>query len=474
MKRQRLLWVMAALLAMVQAHASGGELIVFTGNPKDAVTKDFKEKTLPRIKELAKAQGIAVVEKNITKGVPEEVTFTPSMYFQNHLGRSLYIGRYQATDKLKTFLRTVSRIPQSTAPNEKHHVLVWKQDRATVVLPIKVTALDGMVPDGHDANAFHQEALQALARGASRFKLEAAYQAQRTDRAMYLALYPYHGADGKLFVSAEMYSQFNCVEPIFRRFEHPFAGTWKNWKAVFEEAGKILQDEVVRQLGSTAKGDGMIPIPASTPTRSWEDLGLALPKAPATLTQGNLPAIHLGTRWELEGPTESGASMLNFSFMAPVDHYAGEVKTLFGSLELSAGPSLRDARGRFGIETQSLTLGDSGLDAHVHEMIGILDHPRAFFSFERMVSMENPSLAFGTVTQFTVQGSLEFMGIKLPLAVTAQMEPILDENAAPRVAVTAAFSLRLKENYGLEGPDGPLPAADTMQFLLNFLLKPTA
>jgi hypothetical protein len=58
--------------------------------------------------------------------------------------------------------------------------------------------------------------------------------------------------------------------------------------------------------------------------------------------------------------------------------------------------------------------------------------------------------------------------------VTAQMEPVLDENGNARLMVNAAFGLRLKEYFGLDGPDGPQPAADSMQFLLNFLLKPAA
>lgn len=467
---------MLAFVAIFQqtAFAGGGELIVFTGDAEAAITMDFKEKFLPQIKEMAKSQGITLTEKNISKGAPAEVTFTPSIYFQNHLGRSLYIGRYHYIDKLKTFIRTVSRMPQPLATNEKHDVLVWKRDRATVFSPVKITALAGVVPEGHDAAAFQKAALAALARGANNFTLQTLYTAQRSDRAMYLAIYPYHGTDGKFFLSAEMYSQFNCIEPIYKRFEKPFEGTWKSWEKVVEEAGKVLQAEIAAQLASTTKGDGMLPVPANTITKSWEELGLKLPKAPEGAAATPATNVSLGTKWEFAGPVEAGGSVLNFSFLAPMDYYAGEVKTLFGNLELSAGPGIEQAMGKFGIETGSLTMGDPGLDAHVHEMIGILKDPKAFFTFEKMISMENPKLAFGVLTQFAVRGQLEFMSVKVPLDVTAQMEPVLDENGNARLLVNAAFGLRLKEYFGLDGPDGPQPAADSMQFLLNFLLKPAA
>lgn len=465
---------MASLLWVGKVHAGGGELIVFTGDADAAVTKDFKEKFLPQIKEMAKSQGISLTEKNISKGAPAEVTFTPSIYFQNHLGRSLYIGRYHYIDKLKTFIRTVSRMPQPVATNEKHDVLVWKRERATVFSPVKITPLGGVVPDGHDAEGFHKAAMAALAKGASNYNLQALYTAQRSDRAMYLALYPYHGTDGKFFLSAEMYSQFNCIDPIYKRFDKPFEGVWKSWEKVFEEAGKVLQDEVAAQLASTAKGDGMLPIPRSAASKSWDELGLTLPKAPEGAAANTAVQVPLGQKWEFAGPAEAGGSVLNFSFLAPMDYYAGEVKAMFGGMELSGGPSIDQAIGKFGIETGSLTMGDPGLDAHVHEMIAILEHPKAFFAFEKMLSMENPKLAFGVLTQFAVHGQLEFMSVKVPLDVTAQLEPVLDENGNPRLMVNAAFGLRLKEYFGLDGPDGPQPAADSMQFLLNFLLKPAA
>lgn len=453
-------------------QAGGGELIVFLGDAKNPVERDFKEKYLPQIKEVAKAQGVNVKEKLIAKGAPEAVHFTPSMYYQNHLGRSLFLGRYQSLDKVKTFLRTVSRLPQGEIQNEKHDVLVWQRERMRIFSPIKFTALDGVVPSGFDQAAFHAEALTTLAKGANTATLNALFTAQRNDRAIYLALYPYHGTDGKFFLSAEMYSQFNCIEPIMKRFDNPFQGTFKAWQKVVEEAGAALQIEIAKQLASTTKGDGLVPVPSKTPHLTWENLGLTLPKAPEGSKANANANVPLGTQWEYAGPVEPGSPVINFSFLAPVDNYGGEIKTLFGALQFSAGPSIENTVGKFGIETNSLTMGDAGLDHHVQEMIAIAEHPKAYFTFEKIVSLEQPKLAFGAITQLVVQGELDFMGVKAPIDVTTQMEPGLDDQGAPRIAVTASFSIRLKEKYNLDGPDGPLPAKDSMQFFLNFLLKP--
>jgi hypothetical protein len=472
---KRLLPLLTLLLFGFHAFAAqGGELVIFTSATSNAVEKDFKTNYLPKIKEMAKAQGVTVIEKVVSKGAPENITYSPAMVFQNHLGRSLYIGRYHYVDKLKTFIRTVSRMPQPPATNEKHNVLVWKRERSTVFSPVKITAPNGAVPAEFDATKFLKAALEATAKGATSYTLHELYAAQRTDRAMYWALYPFVADDGKLYLSAEMYSQFNCIEPIFKRFDNPFAGTWKNWEKVFEEAGKTMQAEVEKQLLSTTHGDGMTPLPISNPIKSWEDLGLTLPKAPSGNDTKQVVNLTLGTKWTFAGPIEEGTPVVNFSFLAPMDTYAGEVKNLFGDLTLGEGASILEALGKFGIETSSLTMGDPSLDHSVHDMIAIVDNPKAFFTLQKITSLEHPQLAFGSLTQFVVAGELEFMKINAPLDVTAQIEPVLDENGQARLIVNASFRLRLKEKYGIDGPDGPMPSADTMQFFLNFLLKPVA
>lgn len=453
--------------------AGNGELIVFTDASETVVNKDFIANWLPKVKEMAKEQGFKVIQKDVSKGFPEEVTSTPAIFFQNHLGRSAYIGRYQYINKIKTFIRTVSRMPQKGAVNEKHDVLVWQHGRATVYSPLKITDLAGAVPPGFDQAKFKKEAMTALDEGASNYGFQSLYEANRNDRAMYWALYPYLGEDGKLFISAEVYSQFSCIEPVYKRFENAYTGSWSAWKSAFQEVGSSMEKVIAEKLLSTEKGDGMIPVLNKAKAKSWESLGLKLPKAPKGTDAKIVTDIKLPSEWEFAGEIGDGTPVVGFSFLAPMDYYAGEITKLFGEMRLSNGLDINSALGKFGVETKTLTMGDPGLDEHVHEMIEIIDNPKAYFTFQKMLSAESPVLAFGTLTQFKVSGELEFMAVKAPLEVTAQIEPILDEAGQPRLQVMASFSLRLKEKYNLDGPDGPAPASDTMQFLLNFLLKPS-
>lgn len=453
-------------------YAQNGQLIVFMDASETVVNADFSKNWLPKIKEMGAAQGIEVLEMDISKGAPELVKATPSIFFQNALGRSAYIGRYQLIDKLKTFIRTVSRMPQQAATNEKHDVLVWKQGRATVYCPIKITELAGAKPKNFDQEKFTKDAFKALDRVSKEFEFYSIFPAQRSDRAMYWALYPYLGEDGKFFLSAEMYSQFNCVEPIYKRFDNAFSGNWKNWEAVFEEAGQTMEKMVAEKLRATDKGDGMIPVPSSIKSKNWEELGLPLPKPVAGTATQAVKVVDLAQNWTFAGPIGDGTPVLGFSFLAPLDYYAGEIDRLFGDLYLNKEKDLNAATGSFGVEMEALSMGDPSLDAHVHEMLDILEFPKAYFTFQKILSAESPLIHFGNVSQFVVAGELNFMGIKAPLEVISQIEPILNDAGEARLQVLASFSLRLKDKFGIKGPDGPEPASDTMQFLMNFLLQP--
>lgn len=455
----------------VQA-AGNGELVVFVQKGDDPVTQDFMDNVLPDIKAIAEKQSLDFKLKDVNAGHPEMITFTPAIVFQNHLGRSLYIGRYKLLDKIKTFIRTVKRLPQKKVDNVKHDVLVWENECATIYTPAKITPLAGEVPDGFDQEKFISDARKALDKGMDAYTLQHEFNAQRNFRAMYMAFYPYLSADGKLSISAEMYSQFNCVIPIHKRFENPFEGQWTDWEAVFAEAGKTMQEALKKQLVNVENGDALLPVSRQLEIDSWEAFGLPLPAAPQGSNAADVSDIRLGRKWKMDGPIAEDVPVVNFAFQAPVDYYAGEVTKLFGNLTLGAGNAITGAVATFGVDLSTLTMGDPSLDHHVADMILLTEHPKAKYIFKKVESVDNPKLAFGSVSQFTVDGTIDFMGKQVPLGVVAQIEPILNEDGKARLQVYCSFNLRLKDNFGIDGPDGPQPAADTMVFLLNFLLKP--
>lgn len=461
--------------AGLNAQTGNGELLLFHDGSDHPVTRDFVDRYVPQIKEMAAGQEIEVKLMDLSQGAPEMVEYTPAVVFQNHLGRSLYVGRYHYVDKIKTFLRTVRRMPQKEVVNEKHQVLVWEKERATVISPVKITDLAGHLPKDLDQNEFRNTALAAIARGMEGFRQEAHFKAARTHRLMYTAFYPYRSKDGKLFISTEVYSQFNCIDPVFKEFEAPVEASWKEWESAFEAAGRLLKEKILTELENPERGDGFLPVARSVAPQSWEALGLALPEAPEgsgndfSEVDLNLPPV-----WEVDGPIDGDVPVVNFSFLAPLDYYAGEITALSGKLNLGADKSIASATASFVADLKDLTMGDEYLDESVATMIELADHPQASFTFRSVSVVDQPVVDFGNLTQFVVEGTMDFKGIQAPLRVSGQIEPILNEAGEPRLQVYAAFQLKQYDNYGVKGPDGPEEASHTMDFNLNFLLRPAA
>lgn len=68
----------ASLGSGLQA-GNGGQLVVFLQQEDHPVTQDFRKEVLPKIEEMAQAQDIEVLVRDVSKGAPEMVTFTPSI-----------------------------------------------------------------------------------------------------------------------------------------------------------------------------------------------------------------------------------------------------------------------------------------------------------------------------------------------------------------------------------------------------------
>jgi len=49
---------------------------------------------------------------------------------------------------------------------------------------------------------------------------------------------------------------------------------------------------------------------------------------------------------------------------------------------------------------------------------------------------------------------------------------VLDDNAEPRLQMTADWSIRIGDPFGMIGPDGPMPARDTVLFTCHITLRP--
>ncbi|HEX4822790.1 MAG TPA: YceI family protein [Candidatus Polarisedimenticolaceae bacterium] len=463
--------IAAALLAAALAAAPpSGTIVVFTQDGSLAA-REFESVTLPRLRALAEQRGLALEIKPASAGAPADVHVTPLLVYQDAAGRSIFKGRYSDVDRFAQFLRTVRSAPLEGEPVHYDNTAVWRRGRSVVIAPIKVTSLTGTLPPRYDENAFLDRARRAVLAGFTRFHYTARVDAGPSDRAFYMDFHPYRDPSGKLFVSTAIYSVFNCVEPVYQRFDEPLSGDYNSFEDVFRDAGKMLEDEVAQLVVGSRVGDAFDPVGEKVPKPTWEGLGLALPKAAAEADGAVARRVALGTKWTIEDAAPEDPPRLGFRFAPPLDTYNGEVRVVSGTITLGKGGTLAGATGTLIATTGSVTMGNKTLDAEVKDkMLKIVEFPSATFTLDPLPPSTAP-MKFGAPVPFTGTGRFEMLGNAVPLTVNAQVEPVIAEDGTPRLEVHATFRLRIADPFGLKGPDGPSPANDTMLFDARLRLR---
>ena len=449
--------------------APGATLVLFLDDGDSFATADLRRDHLDGLRNLAGELGIELDVRSVQDGAPAQVRITPLIVFENHLGRSIYQGRYTNIDRIRHFVRTARMIPQSDAAQTRESIPAWRSGRATVVTPLKITALGGEIPDGFDQAGFVRESRQAIAAGMDRFETRPRVSLGRSDRLFYLDFHPYLAA-GVLFLSFEMYSQFNCHDPIYSALDDPIIGPWEDRAILFAEAAGVLERELFRQMESSVRGDAFAPVGNDVALTDWHALGLGLPAPPPDTARQGAPshAVDVPREWTVTlGATDVPA--VHFRFPPPIDNMTGEVPTLDARLTL--GPLVA---GLFSVDVADLTMGDGLLDATIRgaEVLDAARHPVASF---RVDSIEGDldSLRFGELTRATMLGTFHMVGRNIPLRVRTTFEPVIDGGGDARLLLTADWTLRLREPFGLEGPpDGPSPASDTLLFRCHITMRP--
>jgi polyisoprenoid-binding protein YceI len=463
--------VLAAVLAAPAAGAAPGELVVFVRGGAGPVAESFERDGLPMVRRVAGEQSVTVRVVDVADGAPADVAITPLLVYQDAGGRSVYEGRSTTPDRLRNFLRTARVAPQGDAVLERRDIPVWSHGRARIAAPLKITALTGDVPDDHDAAAFAEAAERAVAAGLMRFTTSERVALRRTDRRFHLDLHPFRSGD-LLFVSAEVYSQFDCHEPIWSGLDDPVVGWWDERDDVFARAAGRLETELLATLAAAGDGDAFDVVPGTVPVVTWEALDLALPEGgdrrpAAAAASGPLPAA-----WRLETTATPDRPLVVFRFPAPLDGYAGEARRLRATLALGDGAG--SAAGTFEVDADSVTMGDDVLDATIHGVLFLQvgEHPRARFVCASMTREDGGPLRLGNQTRVVMHGTFEMRGITIPLDVRTTLEPIVGDDGRPRLLLDADWQLRLRDPFGIPGPEGPAPANDTLLFRVRLELEP--
>lgn len=448
------------------------ELVIFVQPSADgAITEQLEAEHLPAIRQTADALGISVRVLDAAEGVPETVRITPLLVYQSARGRAFFQGRYTDPGKVKHFLRTSRAIPALSEALHKERVAVKTLGRSRVYAPIKITDPAGELPSGVEPADFKRRVLAAVEAGFESFELEDQMAFGPADRAFYMDFYPYVSKDGKLFVSVALFSQFDCIDAVYRSSE-AIGGSVDSLEDVFARAVRSLEAEVTRQVQGSTLGDGFDPVPADVATRTWQDLDLELPKLEGSIdpAAADRPLSEWPRQWRLADP-DADVPRLIFRFPSPLERYSGEVSALQGRLELSESGELRPTAGFMEAVTASVTMGESSLDQAIHrKMIYIADFPTSRFTVDRFTA-DTEALAFGRPTRLGAEGSFTMMGKTVPVLVRGDVEPVVGPDGEPRLRVRAAFELKLSIPFGIAGPDGPEPARDTLKFFLDFHME---
>jgi len=452
----------------IAGASTSEELVIFTRTTDSPSAQRFVSAHLPQLRQAAEKLGLAVRQVDAADGVPAEVRITPLIVYQNHRGRSIFQGRTKDASKLTHFIRTSRAVPPTNLDAERQHVPVLERGRSRTATPLKITDLSGAIPPDHNPKAFRKRAEKAIIAGFQELKLRHKVTLGPVDRQFYMDFHPHLSPTGELSISTTLFSQFHCIDPVYRNWQAPARGSWQELEQVFAEAARSLEQELFRQLRESTLGDGFDPVPAEVALKSWHEIGLALPPPPASGGQVH-GDIELGRVWRIE-EAHGDAPRLIFRFPAPLERYTGEVEEIRGELHLPEDLTLATSHGFIEATTSSVTMGETSLDKALRGKMLLVDRfPDARFELTGFVD-GSPALAFGRSSQFLTHGEFKMVGAAMEIEVRGEIEPVIGEDGAPRLRVTASFRLPLESPFGIKGPDGPAPANDTLIFYLDFLM----
>jgi len=289
----------------------------------------------------------------------------------------------------------------------------------------------------------------------------------------YCNFYPYIAEDGKVYVGHEIFSHYDCINPIYKQFDKP--GTGNSVEEGFTAAASGVFPEIKRQVDSSQLGDAMNFVSKKIKIIPWKKLNLRKLKAPDKGTFANVQNVDFPKEWTLVGPIDDDTPLLTFNFPPPLRQYGGELKKTTGSLSLKEDKTLENASGKFIVEVKSLEMGDGSLNHSVKEsMLFVDEFPNAQLEFSKIVS-EDFKLKLGKITQVNIEAQLTMLAKSDFVAATAQFEPFLNDKGELLLQVTTQFILPdLTGSYKIDGPDGPKEASNTMLFNANFLMKPAS
>ena len=463
------LWIILTLPQAANSSPESEQLIVFVQSKISAVDKIFIERYLPQIQQQVESMGVTLHVVEARNGSPEEVAITPLMVYQNHRGRSIYQGRTTTPERIRNFIRTSRYVPQGKELNRRDNIPIWSRGRSRVFAPLKVSAVTGTQPRNYRKDKFIADALESIQQGFKKFRVQETAQLGRADRGFWMDFYPWLSQDENLFISLALFSEFDCKKPVFTE---KIIGPWQKRAELFQQAAALMEDTVAQITANPESGDSFDPVDGSVAEKKWEQIGFALPPAPKAKTVRREVSALVPKEWILTAPGPDDPPMILFRFPAPLDKYAGEVKSGRGEVILPDNRVVEGAQGYVEIDTRTaITMGDARLDEAIQGsmMLYTKKFPTATFNVKNVTGDGQP-IAYGRLSPAAIEGTFELKGNTIPLTSIAQIEAILSEDGQPRLLVYSSFKIDLRI-FDIEGADGPAPAKHTLLFDLNLNLQ---
>ena len=445
---QRVVLSLFAILFSQLVFSSNPEkLIIFSDHSNHPVTSSFKNQ-LPEIKQLATRLNIDVVEVDASKGLPEEVGALPAIYYYNGNKRSYFKGRYNATNRLGNFIQNARRFSFENKPQQLSTVMVQESSHFTKITRLKVTPVSYEDPNTKQTD-ISKTLMSTIAKCAD-YSFHETFKATKQAKIHYFDLHPYQSKDGTYYINVAIYSQHNCVVPVFKSTT-PFSG--KSIKKLGKQIGIWYANKSKELYNNTTDADGLL-IPTHDTTTSWEKLGFPLTKS-GTIDMALYP-LEEGTYYFHPLPNDKAVA---FTFAPPLNNYNGSVNQVYGQMTYQE----KTLEGTFGVVLTTTSMGDELLDESVtmHQLQANY-FPTAQFQFKHKGELS-------TSSPFTVNGILVLMDKEYQQQATVTFEKQKDGSTL----VKASLLLDINPFPSLEKPDGKAPLNHTVHINVISVLKDT-
>lgn len=418
----------------------------------------FINVVLDSLRAYLQEERIAYEIIDIQQGVPMEITSTPALAYLRGDQRTIYSGRYTEFSTIRNFIRTSRYRTLESQRYCSDSGWIWPVGRLKIKLQKKITPLK-MEPGIQLNEHLVQLILDTIKQSTQELIFQESFCLQATDRTYYLDVHPYISKSG-LFLSYEIYSQFDCIDPIHSALKSPISGSLMTMDSMLQALYTQVEKAIRQDITYSKIGDQITPIDSTIGYTPWPILSIEEEEVILSeMITGKPDGL-----WELllQDPVQESA--LTFHFPAPLDRYRGEISGIEGRLVMEDGML---TEGQFIATMNTLTMGMQSLDSKVIEKyLKCQKYPLSHFQF----NLEKPvALQWGQSTNFEIPGRFKLLRKSHEVIVNGKLTPIVSQGI-PFVEVLGSFVIPL-DLFNIKAPEGPDDIKNQVIVNIHFFLN---